>query len=64
MATMAAGHLGSPGGTILAICLSTSHPDAFFQVSIGLSVQEKKKRKVDFQDGGMAAILDFRSKAL
>ena len=26
--------------------------------STGLSVQEKK-RKIDFQDGGMAAILDF-----
>ena len=30
---------------------STSHPNASYQVSTGLSVQEKK-RKIDFQDGG------------
>ena len=45
-------YLGFPIGTILAI-LSTSHPDASYQIleSIGLSVQEKK-RKIDFHDVG------------
>ena len=39
---------------------STSHPDASYQVfkSIGLLVQ-KKKRKIDFQDGSHGGHLGF-----
>ena len=39
---------------------STSHSEPSYQVSTGILVQ-KKKRKIDFQDGRHAAILDFRS---
>ena len=42
-------HLGFPIGTILAIFISTSHPDAIFK-STGPLVQENKLKK-EFQDG-------------
>ena len=45
------GHIVLPIGTSFAIFfLSTSHPNASYKVSIGLLIQEKK-RKIDFQDG-------------
>ena len=46
------GHLGFPISTILAI-FDLQSPQCFLASleSIGLSVQEKK-RKIDFQDGG------------
>ena len=44
------GHLWFLIETILTIFLSTDHPDASYQDSVGLSVQDKK-RKNDFQDG-------------
>ena len=39
---------------------STSHPDASYQVSIGLLAQEKKRKKI-FKMATMAATLDFQS---
>ena len=44
---------------------STSESDTSYEVlsQFGLSVQGKK-HKIDFQDAVMAAILDFRSKAI
>ena len=45
-------HLGFPIETILAILISSSHPDASYQIfkSTGPLVQENKRKK-EFQDG-------------
>ena len=52
-------HLGFPTGTILAIFISTSHPDASYQFSNQLALWFKKiSEKKSFK---MAA-MDFRSK--
>ena len=40
--------------------LSTSHPDAFYQVSSQLAfLVQERKRKIDFQDGGHGGFLGF-----
>ena len=52
--------LGFPTGTILAIFISISHPDASYQFSNQLALWFRKiSEKKSFK---MAAILDFRSK--
>ena len=43
----------------LSYFLSTSHPDASYQVSNQLAFQEKKL-KIDFQDGCYGGYLGFR----
>ena len=57
-------HLGFPIGTILAIFISTSHPDASYQFSNQLALWFRKisKKKKSFMMAAMVAILDFQSK--
>ena len=56
-------HLGFPIGTILAIFISTSHPDASYQFSNQLALWFRKiSKKTSFKRAAMAAILDFQSK--
>ena len=59
-------HLGFPIGTILAIFIPTSHPDASYQFSNQLALWFRKisEKKKSFKRAAMAAILDFRSKQL
>ena len=56
-------HLGFPIGTILAIFISTSLPDASYQFSDQLALWFRKiSEKKIFKIAAMVAILDFRSK--
>ena len=56
-------HLGFPIGTILAIFISTNHPDASYQFSNQLVLWFRKiSEEKSFKITAMAAILDFRSK--
>ena len=56
-------HLGFPIGTILAIFISVSHPDASYQFSNQLALWFRKiSEKTSFKMEAMAAILDFQSK--
>ena len=56
-------HLGFPVRTILAIFISTSHPDASYQFSNQLALWFRKiSEKKSFKMAAMTAILDFRSK--
>ena len=56
-------HLGFPIGTVLAISISTSHPDASYQFSNHLALWFRKiSEKKGFKMAAMVAILDFRSK--
>ena len=56
-------HHGFPIGTILAILISTSHPDASYEFSNKLALWFRKIReKKSFNMAAMTAILDFRSK--
>ena len=56
-------HLGFPIGTILAIFISTSHPDPSFQFSNQLALWFRKtSEKKSFKMAAMTAILDFRTK--
>ena len=56
-------HLGFPIGTILAIFISTSHPDASYQFSNQLALWFREiSEKKSFKMAAMTAILDFRSK--
>ena len=56
-------HLGFPIGTILAIFISTSHPDVSYQFSNQLALWFRKiSEKRSFKMAVMVAILDFRSK--
>ena len=57
-------HLGYLTGTILAIFISSSHPDASYQFSNQLTLWFRKisEKKKGFKMAAMAAILDFRSK--
>ena len=56
-------HLGYSTGTILAIFISTSHPDASYQFSNQLALWFRKiSEKKSFKLAVMAAILDFQSK--
>ena len=56
-------HLGFPIGTILAIFISTSHPDASYKFSNHLALWFRKtSEKKSFKMAAMTAILDFRSK--
>ena len=53
-------HLGFPIGTILAIFISTSHPDAAYQFSNQLAPWFREKRgKKEFQDGRHGGHLGF-----
>ena len=54
-------HLGFPIGAILAIFISTSHPDASYEFckSTGPLVQENKRKK-EFKDGRHAGHFGFR----
>ena len=56
-------HLGFPIGTILAIFISTSHPDASYEFSNQLALWfrkiSKKKKKKGFQDGRHDGHLGF-----
>ena len=56
-------HLGFPIGTILAIFISTSQPDASYQFSNQLALLFRKiSEKKSFKMAAMVAILDLRSK--
>ena len=58
-------HLGFLIGTILAIFISTRHPDASYEFSNQLALwfrKISKKKKKSFKMAAMTAILDFRSK--
>ena len=56
-------HLEFPIGTILAIFISTSHPDTSNQFSNQVALWFRKiSEKKGFKMAAMAAILDFRSK--
>ena len=56
-------YLGFPIGTILAIFISTSYPDASYEISNQLALWFKKiSQKKSFKMAAMVAILDFRSK--
>ena len=56
-------HLGFPIGTILAIFISTSHPNPSYQFSNQLALWFRKiSEKKSFKMAAMTAILDFRSK--
>ena len=56
-------HLGFPIGTVLAIFISTSHPDPSYQFSNQLALWFRKiSEKKGFKMATMTAILDFRSK--
>ena len=56
-------HLGFPIIMILAIFISTSHPDASYQFSNQLAIWFRKiSEKKSFKMAAMTAILDFRSK--
>ena len=57
-------HLGFPIGRILAIFISTCHPDASYQIFklTGPLVQENKWKEKSFKMAAMTAILDFLSK--
>ena len=56
-------HLGFPIGTILAIFISTSHPNPSYQFSNQLALWFRKiSEKKSFKMAAMMAILDFRSK--
>ena len=56
-------HLGFPIGMILAIFISTSHPDAYYQFSNQLALWFRKIReKKSFKMAAMTAILNFQSK--
>ena len=56
-------HLGFPIGTILAIFISTSHPDASYQFSNQLALWFRKiSEKKIFKMAAMVAILVFGSK--
>ena len=56
-------HLGFPIGTILAILISSSHPDASYQFSNQLALWFRKiSEKKCFKLAAMVAIFDFRSK--
>ena len=56
-------HLGFPIRTILAIFISTSHPDASYEFSNQLALWFRKiSEKKSFKMAAMTAILDFRSK--
>ena len=57
-------HLGFPTGMILAIFISTSHPNPSYQFSNQLALWFRKisKKKKSFKMAAMATILDFRSK--
>ena len=53
-------HLGFPIGTILAIFISTSHPDASYQFSNQLALWFRKiSKEKSFKMAAMVAILDF-----
>ena len=55
--------LGFPIGMILAIFMSTSHPDVSYQFSNQLAIWFRKiSEKKSFKMAAMTAILDFRSK--
>ena len=56
-------HLGFPIRTILAIFISTSHPDTSYQFSNQLVLWFRKiSEEKSFMMADMAAILDLRSK--
>ena len=56
-------HLGFLTGTILAIFISTSHPNPSYQFSNQLALWFRKIcEKKSFKMAAMTAILDFRSK--
>ena len=56
-------HLGFPIRMILAIFISTSHPDASYEFSNQLAFWFRKiSEKKSFKMAAMTAILDFRSK--
>ena len=58
-------HLGFLIGTILAMFISTSHPDASIEFSNQLALWFRKiSEKKSFKMAAMTAILDFRSKTL
>ena len=52
-------HLGFLIGTILAIFISTSHPDASYQFSSTGPLVQENKRKKEFQDGRHCGHLGF-----
>ena len=58
-------HFGFPIGTILAIFISTSHPDASYEFSNQLVLWFRKiSEKKSFKMAAMTAIVDFRQTAV
>ena len=56
-------HLGFPIAMVLAIFISTSHPDASYEFSNQVALWFRKiSEKKSFKMAAMTAILDFRSK--